>query len=137
MKTRHFQNLIATILLILLLCSSCAQQQPKPTKEVSISWSEIEQGVGLEVGDKLEVVLKANPSTGYAWDAGFYNETVLRPYGVAEFSGNSTSLGAEETQLLHFEAIGEGKTDLVLVYRRPFDEGKGEQQTFQVHVTVE
>jgi inhibitor of cysteine peptidase len=90
----------------------------------------------LEVGDILEVVLPANPSTGYIWEVGFYNQSVLKPYGEPEFSSTSTNLGAEESQKLHFEAIGKGETELVLVYQRSFETEDVNQQTFQVYVIV-
>ena len=140
MKTDTFKYINTGVLLILLLSfalGSCSRPQQKIPKEVSILWSEIDQGVGLEVGDILEVVLPANLSTGYAWEAGFYNETVLKPSGEPEFYSTSTDLGAEESQKLHFEAIGEGETDLVLVYRRSFENEEADGQTFQVHVAVE
>ena len=139
MKCYNFKKIKAGILLILLLSFvpvSCVQPESKSTKEVSILWSEIDQGVGLEVGDILEVVLPANPSTGYLWDVGFYNQSVLKPYGEPEFSSTDTSLGAEESQKLHFEAIDEGETELVLVYRRSFEKDDVNQQTFQVDVIV-
>jgi inhibitor of cysteine peptidase len=139
MKSYTFKNLkVGTplILLVSFLLASCAQTQANPPKEVSILWSEIEQSVGLEVGDILEIVLPANPSTGYIWEAGFYNQSVLEPYGEPEFSSASTNLGAEESQKLHFEAIGEGETELVLVYRRSFENEEEAQQTFQVQVVV-
>ena len=132
---KYGKMLIFTLLLSLVI-ASCTRQQPKQSKEVSILWSEIEQGVGLEVGDILEVVLPANPSTGYAWEAGFYNQSVLKPYGEPEFYSTSTNLGAEETQKLHMEAIGEGETDLMLIYRRSFENESVDQQTFKVHVDV-
>lgn len=139
LKTYKFKKIKAGILLILLLSfvlASCAQPESKATKEVSIVWSEIDQGIGLEVGDILEVVLPANLSTGYIWEVGFYNQSILKPYGESEFSRTSTNLGAEEAQLLHFEAIGEGETELVLVYQRSFENEEVDQQTFQVYVTV-
>lgn len=139
MKTNQFMYIKAGSLLVLLLSfflGSCDRSQPDFPKEVSILWSEIDQGVGLEVGDTLEVVLPANPSTGYAWEVGFYNESVLKPYGDPEFSSSSGNLGAEETQKLHFEAIGEGETELVLVYRRSFEDEGVDPQTFQVDVVV-
>ena len=90
----------------------------------------------MEVGDILEVVLPANPSTGYMWEAGFYNQTVLKPNGEPEFSSSSAKLGAQGSQKLHFEAIGEGETELVLVYRRSFENEGRNPQTFQVNVVV-
>lgn len=139
MKAHNLKNIKIGILFILLLSfalASCAQPEPKPSKEVSILWSEIDQGVGLEVGDILEVVLPANPSTGYLWEVGFYNQSVLKLFGEPEFLRTSTNLGAEETQKMHFEAIGEGETKLVLVYRRPFEEEDVNPKTFEVDVIV-
>jgi inhibitor of cysteine peptidase len=139
MKSYTFKNLkvgTSLILLVSFLLASCAQPQPDLPKEVSILWSEIEQSVGLEIGDILEIVLPANPSTGYIWEVGFYNQSVLEPYGEPEFSSASTNLGAEESQKLHFEAIGEGETEVVLVYRRSFENEDEAQQTFQVQVVV-
>ena len=142
MKTYNFKNLKVGTPLVLLLSfvlASCSHSQPTPTPpvEVSILWSEIDQGVGLEVGNILEIVLPANPSTGYIWEAGFYNQSVLKPHGEPEFYSTGTNLGAEESQKLHFEAIGEGDTEVVLVYRRSFENEGVDQQTFQVHVVVE
>jgi predicted secreted protein len=135
MKTHNLKNIRIGILLILLLSftlASCSQPEPKPSKEVSIAWSEIDQGVGLDVGDILEIVLPVNSSTGYLWEVGFYNQSVLKSYEEPEFF----STGSEKSQRLHFEAIGEGETEVVLVYRRSLEEEDGNQQTFQVDVTV-
>jgi predicted secreted protein len=132
-----YSKVLIFILLLSFVLASCARSQPNPPKEVGIYWSEIDQGVGLGIGDILEVALPANPSTGYIWDSGFYNQSVLKPYGEPEFSRTSTNPGAEVSQKLHFEAIGEGESELVLVYRRSLDEEGGDQQTFQVYVVVE
>jgi len=139
MKTHNLKNIKVGILFILLLSFvlvPCAQPEPKPSKEVSILWSEIDQSVGLEVGDILEVVLPANPSTGYIWEVGFYNQSVLKPHGESEFFSTSTNLGAEESQELHFTAIGEGETELALIYQRSFENEGVDQQVFQVYVIV-
>jgi inhibitor of cysteine peptidase len=140
MKTAHYNKLYAVTVLVFLLLfvfGSCAQLQPHQPKEVSVNFSEIEQTVGLEVGDTLEVVLPANPSTGYSWEVGFYNKSVIMPKGEPEFAGSSTNLGAEESQMLHFEVIGKGETDVVLVYRRSFEDPGADQKTFKVTVVVE
>ena len=139
MITYHLKKIKAGLLIILLLSfvlSTCSRTQPDATKEVSILWSEIDQSVGLEVGDILEVVLPANPSTGYVWEVGFYNQSVLKPFGEPEYYNSSTNLGAEESQKLHFEAIDVGETELVLVYRRSFEIEGVDQQIFQVYVVV-
>lgn len=132
-----YRKSILFIIVLPLVFASCARQQTKTPKEVSIAWSEISQGVGLEVGDTLEVVLPANRSTGYAWEVGFYNQSVLEPYGEPEFSSNSANLGAEESEVLHFAAIGEGETQLILVYQRPFENEEVDPQLFEIKVVVQ
>ena len=132
-----YRKTVLLIVVLPLVFASCARQQTKTPKEVSIAWSEVGQGVGLEVGDTLEVVLPANRSTGYDWEIGFYNQSVLEPYGEPEFSSNSENLGAEESERLHFKAIGEGETQLILVYQRPFENEGVDQQTFEISVVVD
>lgn len=139
MNTNNFKIIKAgrlIVLLLLFVLGSCVQNQAKTPKEVGISWSEIDQGVGLDVGDILEVLLPVNPSAYSIWEVGFYNRSVLKPYGEPEFYSKSTNLGEEKNQKLHFEAIGAGETELVLVYRRSYENKAMDQQTFQVHVVV-
>jgi predicted secreted protein len=132
---KHRKNILF-IIILLLVSTSCARPQPKYPAEISISWSEFVQGVGLEVGDILEVVLPANPFTGYAWEIGFYNPSVLKPYGKTEFSSDYTNVGAEESQKLHLEAIGQGETELVFVYCQPYERAEAYQMTFDINVAV-
>mgnify|MGYP001085287284 FL=1 len=124
------------VLFLLFVLGSCVQNQANNPKEVGISWSEIDQGVGLKVGDILEVALPANPSMYSVWEVGFYNQSVLKPSGEPDFYSTSTNLGEEKIQKLHFEAIGEGETELVLVYQRSYENEGNDQQTFKVHVIV-
>jgi predicted secreted protein len=139
MKNDHFKTIKAGTLLVLLLSfvlAACARPQPDSPIEVSVHWSEIDQSVGLEVGDILEVVLPTDPQAGTIWEAGFYNQSVLKPYGEPEFSSSSANPGEKGSQELHFEAIGEGETELVLVHQRSLEDEGVDQQTFQVNVVV-
>ena len=89
-----------------------------------------------KIGDILKVALPADPSTDYFWEVGFSNQSVLKPYGEAEFSGTDTGLGAKESQLWHFEAIGGDETGLVLAHQRSFEEEDVDRNAFQVEVMV-
>lgn len=127
---------ILIILLVVLSMAACDRLKAKTVKEVAITEQEVQQSVGIDVGDTLEIGLSANPATGYAWEAGFYNSSVLKPVGDPEFVKQDTNLGSEEIQKLHFEAIGEGETELILLYRRSFEKDEPELKTFQVKVHV-
>ena len=124
------------VLLMSPLLFSCDREFPENPVEISITEQEVEQAVGLEVGSILEVALPATPSTGYVWEVGFYNPSVLKPVGEPEFIKQSTKLGSEELQKLHLEAIGSGETELVLVYQRCFHPEAADQRTFRIGVNV-
>ncbi len=124
------------VFLSLFLLEGCNNPSAEQPKEVAITEQETQQGVGLNVGDTLEIVLDANPSTGYAWEPGFYNESVLKPVGEPEFVKQDASLGSGEKQKVHFLAIGPGETKLSLVYRRPFEKATPDSKMFTVDVTV-
>lgn len=127
---------ILIFLLITLILAACARQTPQPPVEVMITEQPVEQSVGLEVGNILEVVLPANPSTGYRWEVGLYNHSVLKQVGEPEFIQTSTNLGAEEDQVFHFEAIDTGETELKFEYRQPYEPEAEVQKTFSASVTV-
>jgi len=135
----NLKNIKVGALLILLLSftlSACGQPQQKASKEVSIHWSEIDQGVGLEVGDILEIVLPASPSTGAVWEIGFYNQSVLKPYEDPEYYKLVTDPDAGEFQNVHFEAIDVGETEVWLLYQQPSENEVVYPQAFQVNVVV-
>ncbi len=134
---KFYLSLLPALLIALFLASCSNSPVENNNKEVSITAGDIPQSVGLNVGDTLEVVLTANPSTGYRWEAGFYNQTVLKLAGEPEFVKQSTSVGSYETQKVHFVALSEGETELVLVYKRSFEKAPPESKTFIMGVVVE
>lgn len=134
-----FYTVLTRILIFLLLpviLASCAHSEPKDKNEVSIGWSEIDQEIGLMVGDVLEIMLPAQPTSNYKWDIGFYNQSVLKPSDEPEISTANNEPGTEELQIFHFEAIGTGETELVLVFRQLSGNDGIDQKTWKVYVTV-
>ncbi len=138
--------IIVIIILIIwaLLLTSCSalrvqknQKAPQP-KEVQITEKGNSCGstVGLNVGDTLNLVLDGNPSTGYTWEVGFYTNTVVEPLGEAEYQSQSNLVGADGTYTFRFRAIGEGQTQLKMVYHRPFEKDATDLKTCDVTVNI-
>ena len=85
--------------------------------------------VTLRVGEKLQVILKENPTTGYRW---MIFDTLLERFGLIDVVRQSNSLyqsddnprgmmGVGGVRTLEFEAIGVGKGDLYMIYARPWE----------------
>ncbi len=127
---------ILIFLLISLILTSCAENEPLPRVEVMITEQPTDQSVGLEAGNVLEVVLPANPSTGYRWEVVFFDQTILRQIGETEFIKPSLSPDVEGDQVFHFEAVKPGETEVAFEYRQPFTSKAEAEKSFSAGVTV-
>jgi C1A family cysteine protease/predicted secreted protein len=131
--------LIAVILLLGFLppfTSAIAAPPPDDPEPGEIRLGAEDEGgqVELKEGQVLAVSLEGNPSTGYTWELEGAEGKVLRQKGEVEFEPESRLLGAPGKQILRFEALREGQTDLRLVYRRPWEKGVGPAKTFSLRV---
>ncbi|MBC7233843.1 MAG: protease inhibitor I42 family protein [Chloroflexi bacterium] len=123
--------LLASIIVAVALVA-CGPRVRAPLKVVERdSGSMIE----LRVGEQIDLVLDANPSTGYTWEvAGEVG--VVKQVGEPQFKADSQALGAGGKMTIRFEAVAPGKEWLRLVYRRSWEEGVAPAKTFEVYIVV-
>ncbi len=92
--------------------------------------------VSLRVGEKLKIILKSNPSTGYQWDVAPFNESVIKlSEGPLVYEKKKIPGGEGETVFV-FEAVSPGTTTIKLMYRRPWEKFSP-ASTFEVTVKVD
>ena len=107
---------------------------------VFLSQADAGRPVTLGLGQRLEVRLSANPSTGYAWalaDSAGGTLTREGPPEAAPFATEPGVVGAGGNETWTFRAVQAGSGTLRLVYRRPFDPaGTAPAETFAAPVTV-
>ncbi len=134
----------ACLLILALLVSTlagCGPSVASPTAEAGIQLSTADSGhtVMMKAGDHFMVELDANPSTGYTWEAGEVDSSILKQIGETEYKSASTTPmpGQGGTQVLRFQAVGAGTTTLKLIYHRPWETGVPPINTFTVQVTVQ
>jgi inhibitor of cysteine peptidase len=75
----------------------------------------------LDVGDRLEVELESNPTTGYRWELAPLPEGLVLVSSDVEEPGGSL-VGAPGTQVFVFDAVAAGEGILRFEYVRPFDD---------------
>jgi inhibitor of cysteine peptidase len=92
--------------------------------------------VELHAGDKLEVSLKGNPTTGYQWEMAAVDAAILKLVGEPEFNPDSSALGAGGKVTFRFEAVAAGQTTLQLIYHRSFEKNVPPIKTFKATVVV-
>ena len=128
---------LIAIVIVGLLCAFGASAVPAPTPSTK-QLTEVDAGRSIELrgGDKLEITLPGNPTTGFQWDVSVGDTAILRPSGEPEFEPSSRAVGGWGKFTLRFAAVGTGQMGLTLIYHRPFEKDVPSAQTFEVTVTV-
>lgn len=116
-----------------LLVGGCG---PVNGRTVRVEEESAGQTVELDKGDRLEIVLPGNITTGYSWEVASVDAAILRQVGEVQFEAESGALGAGGVMTLSFETAGSGQTNLKLIYHRSFEKGVEPLQIFELNVVV-
>jgi len=92
--------------------------------------------VELVSGDKLDVVLAGNPTTGFDWRVESIDGAVLQEAGQPSFRRESDLIGAGGEITLPFRAAAPGQTTLKLIYHRAFEKNVPPLKTYELTVVV-
>lgn len=103
---------------------------------VTLTGADNGKAVELAQGDILAIVLKANPTTGYIWEAASGDANIIKLEGEPDYRAESSAIGAGGVMTLKFRAVGVGATDLKLVHHRPWEKDVEPIETFAVSVKV-
>ena len=105
-----------------------------PIPEVRLGLEDRDRLIVLNIGQDLVISLEGNPSTGYTWEVAAVDESILRQVGEVEFEPESDLVGAPGEMILRFQAVEPGRTQLALVYWRPWE--KEPLETYSITVNV-
>ena len=124
---------VGIALIIIILVSGCGISN---AKTITLDKKANASTVELRKGDKLDVMLQGNPSTGYSWAIDSLDSTILEESAKPEFEPDSDLAGAGGEFTFHFEALKSGETNLRLIYHRSWEKDKKPSDTFEIIVVV-
>jgi inhibitor of cysteine peptidase len=125
--------LLLVLLLVALLVSAYIGRN---SAVIQINQDDAGKTIQLTTGDKLEVYLEGNPSTGYVWET-LSGQELLQQSSDMEFAAASQQLvGSSGEMRFEFEAIAAGETTLQMVYLRPFERDVDPLLTYSVNIIV-
>ena len=93
-------------------------------------------GIGANKEFIILIALESNPTTGYSWEAN-YDETMLalveETYELGEYARQGV-VGAGGTEFFRFRALQSGESEIIMVYKRPWEEEVLGQKVFTVDI---
>jgi inhibitor of cysteine peptidase len=105
---------------------------------VTVKGKEKAGKVRLARGETLEVRLPSNRTTGFSWQLARYDKEKLKSQGKPEYERPKKPLpGAGGVEVFRFTAEAAGKSELELVYKRPFEKDKPPARTYKLAVEIE
>ena len=124
---------IAPFLFIIILLGGCGLISHKTIK-VDANYDG--RVLTMRSGDKLQIALIGNPTTGYMWEVAPGSTSIMRLEGECSFSSATKALGSGGNLIFLFEAKDQGKGTVKLIYHRPWEKGIPPIKTFTVNVAV-
>lgn len=131
-RNRKMIKLAALVACVLLLVSNSIAADVSTLTEAQNGKS-----VVVAKGASIVVSLESNPSTGYVWQVGKNDNTVLKLIGAPAFEpGVNQMPGAPGHQLFKFEAVATGSDAIELGYVRPWEKDIAPARKFGCIVMV-
>lgn len=119
---------VLLVLLAGLVVCGCAET-------IALTSDDDKATVELEPGERFDLTLPGNPTTGFAWTVVGSDENVVSQVGEPEFIPESTLVGAGGEFRFTFEGERPGTTTLSFAYERSFEDAAPLDE-FEVTVVV-
>ena len=128
---KKFSILVAVV--VIFLVAGCAGGDKPCTNPA--------QTISTSANQEFTITLASNPTTGYGWQAS-YDETMVElvesKYKIPEMEKHERVkqgiAGSGGVELFRFKALTTGKTEITLVYKRPWQEEFLYQEVFTVNI---
>lgn len=128
-------NTVVVLSLVILILASCVEAS-NSYPLVKLDDDNNNQTVEIQVGQKADLVLDENPTTGYRWEIVTMDKAVLKQAEEPEFKPDSEAIGAGGKKTFHFRAVASGRTNLKLIYHRSWETSVPPIKTFEVTIIV-
>ena len=119
------KHLILLVMVAILLVTGCTGVK---------TYTDSGQTINIGTNQEFIIALDSNPTTGYSWQAS-YDESVLELVGKSYEMGEEAKqgvVGAGGVEYFQFKALKAGKTEITLVYKRPWEDEPIDQKIFTI-----
>ena len=110
---------------------------PAYAGKISLTQSAHQRNIKMNTGDRLEIALEGNPTTGYIWEKVEGDNAILPPQGDYKYTPAEPLLvGSGGKFTFTFLGAAAGKTRLRIIYHRAFEKNTAPVKSFEIMVIV-
>lgn len=115
--------IVIALIVISTLIAGCATKAPATVTSPDIKqYSNPAQTIVVSVGEKFEIDLESNATTGYSWQGNeVYDEEMLQLVNSQYLPAQTDRVGAGGKQVYLFQALKAGNTKVNLTYKRSWE----------------
>jgi len=132
----HYRHVAAGMLAFAIVASLALSGCSSASGPIVLSEKDAGSVQQLAVGQRLEITLEANPTTGYQWAVDGGLPPCIEQIGEPEYKAQSSAIGGGGTETWTFAGKSAGQGDLKLKYWRSFEPTVPPVKTFSVTVHV-
>jgi inhibitor of cysteine peptidase len=92
-----------------------------------------EQTITAKVGEKFNIDIPSNPTTGYTWVVE-NDQQKLKLISRDMIMVDSKNLGSKGTERFIFEALSEGETSVYMKYKRPWENVSLSENIYKIQI---
>lgn len=109
------------------------------TNVVALTVFDNDKTLAIQIGQRVEITLKGNPTTGYVWSVAGLSSNTVEQVGEIEYRRDAAGkgmVGVGGVFVATFKAVKPGKTMVRMEYRRPWEKDVPPVETFAVTLDV-
>ena len=104
-----------------------------PIKYTKMNISFNEQTITAKAGEKFNIDIPSNPTTGYTWVIE-NDQQKLKLISRDMIMVDSKNLGSKGTERFIFEALSEGETSVYMKYKRPWENVSLSENIYKIQI---
>lgn len=118
------------------------QPTAKKQQVIAITEKNDKQTVAVTAGDKVEIRLPSNITTGYGWRVESVSATTVKQDGAVTYISSPQPpngppvLGRGGESVVKFDAVSAGTVTIKMEYTRPWEKNKPPAKTFTITLDV-
>ncbi|VVB93665.1 Chagasin family peptidase inhibitor I42 [uncultured archaeon] len=117
--------IIGVILFLIFIIAIVIQEQ----RQTELRGDEMAT-LKIKHGENFTIFFNGNPTTGYTWESQL--DTNYIKLNWKKFEPSSKSVGAGGKERFEFQAIKNGETEIVFIYKRPWEKEAVDKKVYKI-----